>query len=194
MHLSYEDIAKLNPFYEECRSFWKTPSDATSSTYDASSSSSLRTLSSHTDSPFSSVDLTDSALQVHAGNQYNLSYDTHKSRVHSHVAIVEDEYHVQPLSFHKEAPDYHPLNADMRELELLENPLAQRRTAQKQLFGTNGWLGCTADLKYTPAGARNPKLATIKTLGKKIKQHVAGIVSPANPSQRRTLTFLRQKT
>nr|UBX54512.1 hypothetical protein [Aspergillus sp.] len=175
VHLSYEDIAKLNPFYEGYRSFWRAPSDATSSTYNTSRSSSLRTLSSTTDSPFSSVDLTNSALQLHAGRHYNPSYDTHKSRIHSHVAIVEDEYHVPPLSVYKEAPEYHPPSVDMRELDLLDNPLTQPRTAHKQLFGTNGWLGCTADLETTPTGARNPKRTTIKSLGKKIKQHVEGI-------------------
>ncbi|KAL4893587.1 hypothetical protein BDV59DRAFT_201763 [Aspergillus ambiguus] len=173
--LSYEDIAKLNPFYEEYRSFWRTPSDASSSTYDTSRSSSLRTLCTDSDTPNSSLDLSISEMHMHPGNKYNPSYDGAKNRIHSQIAIVEDEYHVPPLAIRKGSSEDDQPGINMLELDLLDNPLTQPRTSHKQLFGSNGWLGCTTDLQNTTSRARNPKRNTIKSLGKKIMQHVEGI-------------------
>lgn len=59
-------------------------------------------------------------------------------------------------------------------LDPVNYALGNVRSSHKQLFGTNGWLGCTAELPPTT----EPKYKKVIGFGKKFKQHVEGIVSP----------------
>ena len=186
--MTYEDIAKLNPFYDEYRTFWDDPRDASDlslCTDGLSSSSSLPSLISGSDFPSSSIDIATSPpfrthihaplprspkVTFHSGGQCKPIYDEHHELESSQVAIVdEDDYPKRPLSPVRECLD------DSELVDSVDHTLGSVRSSHKQLFGNKGWLGCTADLE-----APLPKLPKYKSLiglGKKFKQHVEGIVS-----------------
>ncbi|KAL4756397.1 uncharacterized protein BDW70DRAFT_164541 [Aspergillus foveolatus] len=186
--MTYEDIAKLNPFYEEYRTFWDDPRDASDlslCTDGLSSSSSLPSLISGSEFPSSSIDIATSPpfrthlyaplprspkVTFHSGGQCRPIYDEHHELESSQIAIVdEDEYPKRPLSPVRECLD------DSELVDSADHTLGSVRSSHKQLFGNKGWLGCTADLE-----APLPKLPKYKSLiglGKKFKQHVEGIAS-----------------
>ncbi|KAF9889542.1 hypothetical protein FE257_007252 [Aspergillus nanangensis] len=177
VNLSYEDIAKLNPFYEECRAFWNTSPDDMS-TNASSRSSSLQSLRSHIDAQFSPLNHPIvPPLHLHSGSQCKPSFDVRESRIHSQIAILEYDGHFKGASSPlKESSEYDRLSISALEHGLIENPLTQPKTSHKKLFGSNGWLGCTANLEALPniSPVSKPR-TTLKSLGKRIRQQVGSI-------------------
>ncbi|KAA8648295.1 hypothetical protein EYZ11_001993 [Aspergillus tanneri] len=189
-HLNYEDIAKLNPFYEEYRAFWNASPNATDSSLSSnasSRSSSLRSLRSEIDVATPTSELTTSFsmhrmqsnvrapvaeklhMNIHSGSQYKPSYNTFNKPAMGQVAIVEyDDCFNKPLP-----PVYESSECgepDPLDFEIARNSLKLNTVSHKKLFGENGWLGDTADLKTPSNEKQKPK--TFKDLGKKIKKHV----------------------
>ncbi|KAI9930300.1 hypothetical protein MW887_011051 [Aspergillus wentii] len=187
-HSSYEDIAKLNPFYEEYRAFWNTSSDtSTISSYSSSSSSSA--CSSHSahsdiDPSFHPLEMSSSPslhqippygalyvpdrlhVPVHDGKQYQPSYEVHDECNVSQIATLEYEDSCKlPIEGPMES-----LEIDLFDLDLADESAQQAKKPHKKLFGEKGWLGCTSDLQDLPNDKSKQKI--FKGLGKKIKQHV----------------------
>ncbi|RDW74505.1 uncharacterized protein DSM5745_07167 [Aspergillus mulundensis] len=186
--MTYEDIVKLNPFYEEYRTFWDDPRDASDVSLcndSLSSSSSLPSITSGSDFPSPSIDMATSPsfrikpiahgalprspkVTFHGGGQFKPTYDEHHELESSQVAIVDDEeFPKRALSPVRECSD------DDELVDTLENPFSSVRSSHKQLFGSKGWLGCTADLEAPLP--KKPKYRSLVSLGKKFKQHVEGI-------------------
>lgn len=115
--------------------------------------------------------------RIHSGGQYRPTFDESHDLESSHVAIVDvEECMDRPLSPVRECTeDLDPGQA----LDPVNYALGNMRSSHKQLFGTNGWLGCTAEL---PPPTK-PKYRKVIGLGKKLKQHMEDIVSPFTPFQ-----------
>ncbi|KAI9374879.1 hypothetical protein BJX61DRAFT_540383 [Aspergillus egyptiacus] len=198
--MTYEDIAKLNPFYDEYKAFWDdlhSASDTSLCSNDLSSSYSLRSMTSgsepsslpfdlatspsfhvtsHPDSPLPQLP----KMAYHSGGQYKPTYDEHHELESSQIAIVEcDDMRRLLTPVHEGTAD----ESDVLALDPVDNALGRVRSSHKQLFGANGWLGCTAQLEApSPAMARYKSL---KSLGNKVKRHVgefAGDVVKASAS------------
>ncbi|KAL5002967.1 hypothetical protein BDV10DRAFT_181180 [Aspergillus recurvatus] len=188
--MTYEDIAKLNPFYDEYNTFWddhRDASDVSLCTDGMSSSSSLPSMTSGSDFPSPSIDMDTFAsfhsrmhphtplprspkIIFHSGGQCKPTYDEHNELESSQIAIVdEDEYPKRPLSPLRESID------DREPVDPVDHTLGSVRSSHKQLFGNKGWLGCTADLEAPLP--KQPKYKSLMGLGKKFKQHVEGIAS-----------------
>ncbi|KAL4983632.1 hypothetical protein BDW68DRAFT_181408 [Aspergillus falconensis] len=186
--MAYEDIAKLNPFYEEYKAFWDDPRDASEvslCTDGLSSSSSLPSITSGSDFPSPIIDMDTYAsfrsrmyphtplprspkVIFHSGGQCKPTYDEHHELESSQIAIVdEDEYPMRPLSPVRECVD------DCEPVDPVNHTLGSVRSSHKQLFGNKGWLGCTADLEAPLP--KQPKYKSLMGLGKKFKQHVEEI-------------------
>ncbi|KAL6236147.1 hypothetical protein BDW75DRAFT_250331 [Aspergillus navahoensis] len=188
--MTYEDIAKLNPFYEEYKTFWDDPHDASDvslCTDGLSSSSSLPSITSGSEFPCPFIDMDTSAsfsprmhphtplprspkVIFHSGGQCKPTYDEHHELESGQIAIVdEDDYPKRSLS---------PVRECINDCELVdpvEQTFGSVRSSHKQLFGNKGWLGCTADLEAPLP--KQPKYKSLMGLGKKLKQHVEGIAS-----------------
>ncbi|KAL4885161.1 hypothetical protein BJY04DRAFT_214501 [Aspergillus karnatakaensis] len=187
--LAYEDIAKLNPFYEEYKTFWDDPRDAESSLCSdgLSSSPSLPSIEEESEpsltfelakSPLFPISaLPDSPLPetpkstYHDGGHSKPTYE-HHSFESSQVAIVEhDEFVTRPFSF---SPEREQIDFQQSEasdcLDPVGHALGRVRSSHKQLFGEGGWLGPTAELDAR--SLKKNKYKSIIGLGKKFKQHV----------------------
>ncbi|EAW14410.1 uncharacterized protein ACLA_074470 [Aspergillus clavatus NRRL 1] len=194
IHLTYEDIAKLNPFYEEYRAFWNASSDTTATTLssmDASSrSSSQHSVRAEIDTLSSPVDVSSSPslhypepytglnfprkldVPLYEGKQHRPSvriYDEDLA-ASQHASFVPDGlvHTLQSINEATEMSDY-----DSMDVHRIGAPLQRVRSSHKKLFGTNGWLGNTSELRDVPL--RRQKSGIFRDLGKKIKHHVGEI-------------------
>ncbi|OGM41634.1 DDHD domain protein [Aspergillus bombycis] len=185
--LTYEDVAKLSPFYEEYRSFWDmSPNmDDITSPLDTSTNSSRSIgLRSESDQSLYSPEISSlppvrdvqpfsvggSAAErllvaVHDGHEYTPTYNTIPEAIASQAAVLEyDNPCKQPLP-----PVQEPIDICEREsfgLDHIDSLLGQTRSSHKKLFGRNGWLGGTADLGYLSSEKHKSK--SLKDLRKKI--------------------------
>ncbi|KAL4806289.1 hypothetical protein BDV18DRAFT_160357 [Aspergillus unguis] len=182
--MNYEDIAKLNPFYEEYKTFWDPRSASDASLTDGlSNSPSLPSIISSSEYPSTPTDMATSPLIrdavhpcsyapqspriiYHSGGQYRPTYDEHYGLESSQVAIVDDEYIRRPLS------PVHESTETSFESDAVDQALGNVRSSHKQLFGSNGWLGCTEELATPKKLKYKPSL---RGLGKKFKQHVEDV-------------------
>ncbi|KAL2868068.1 uncharacterized protein BJX67DRAFT_380273 [Aspergillus lucknowensis] len=190
--MNYEDIAKLNPFYEEYKTFWDVPRDTSECSFCSdglSSSSSLPSLGSGSNlsslpfdaatSPSFRIKNHEDSLHpespnvtFHGGGHCKPTYDECHDHESSQIAILDDDGIKRPLSTLRECTELQ--ESDVVPLDdPVERALGWTRSSHKQLFGANGWLGCTADvpLKNKP----KHKSFIPKGLGKKLKQHVEEI-------------------
>ncbi|KAL4873994.1 hypothetical protein BDV12DRAFT_181882 [Aspergillus spectabilis] len=189
--LTYEDIAKLNPFYEEYKTFWDDPRDVSESSLCSdglSTSSSLQSMAGSDPSlPF---ELAKSPLfptaahaegslpespkvTLHDGSHCMPMYDEHQDLESSQIAIVEvDESARMSLSPVREHIEFQQSEA-ANSLDPVDHALGRVRSSHKQLFGAGGWLGCTAELEAS--SIRKQKYKSIVGLGKKFKQHMGEI-------------------
>ncbi|KAL2818198.1 hypothetical protein BDW59DRAFT_175266 [Aspergillus cavernicola] len=189
--LTYEDIAKLNPFYEEYKAFWDDPRGASDSSLcpdSLSSSSSLPSIAYSAEPSSPPFDMATSLsfhipvypdsplskspeITIHNGGQCRPIYDEHHDLESSQIAIVEFDGSIRrPLSPVRECTAY---EVEVMSLDPVDHALGRVRSSHKQLFGANGWLGCTAEF-----GAPSSSKAKYKSLigfGKKFKQHVEEI-------------------
>ncbi|KKK25823.1 hypothetical protein AOCH_006060 [Aspergillus ochraceoroseus] len=193
-NLTYEDIAKLNPFYEEYRAFWTDSpglTDTSFSSDDSSKAPSLQSNYSGSDpsslpfempasplfhiKPLPAVPVAENLrVALHTHSECKPTYDEYHGRQVSQMAVVEvDERHPSKAptvmndcdSFHDDDDAVTPDPVDLT--------LGRTRSSHKKLFGENGWLGCTAELGTPPTNRLRYK--SLKGLGKKIKQHVEEI-------------------
>lgn len=189
----------MNPFYEEYRKFWDYPRDVSDHSLCPGAlchSTSLPSFTSCSDisapddmavsplfcpkslprSPFPKSPQSPKP-RIHSGGQYRPTFDESHDLESSHVAIVDvEECMDRPLSPVRECTeDLDPGQA----LDPVNYTLGNMRSSHKQLFGTNGWLGCTAEL---PPPTK-PKYKKVIGFGKKLKQHMEDIVSPFTPFQ-----------
>ncbi|KAL4782090.1 hypothetical protein BJX76DRAFT_359259 [Aspergillus varians] len=188
----YEDIAKLNPFYEEYKAFWDDPrdiSDTSSYMPRLSSSSSLPSNTSDSESPSAPIDMAVSPLfrpgalalpdssfpesskfTFYSGCQGRPTYDKHHGLERSHIVIVdedEDEIMKRLLS---------PIRDELGvPIDPVDHALGYVRSSHKQLFGSNGLLGRTAELEAPLR--RTSTYKGLVGLGKKVKQHVGEIAT-----------------
>ncbi|PLB51054.1 hypothetical protein P170DRAFT_464063 [Aspergillus steynii IBT 23096] len=189
-HLEYEDIAKLNPFYDELKTFWEFPSDITYSSLSSSASSgrdSFQSIPSEVDMVVAPLEVSPSPpmryikpatpvpapekarVVLHDGNEYKTAYTALEKPVVAQVAIVEYEEHFkQPMSPVKVSSDSGEL--DLLEFNLIDNPFKEKVVSHKRLFGENGWLGNTPDMRCLSNEKHMSK--TFINLGKKIKHQV----------------------
>ncbi|KAL4920736.1 hypothetical protein BDW62DRAFT_220692 [Aspergillus aurantiobrunneus] len=190
--LTYEDIAKLNPFYEEYRAFWDDHRDVSDSSFctdGLSSSSSLPSINSDSDLPSPPLDMAVSPLfrpralpdnpfpespkaTFHSGGQCKPTYDEHHDLESSQIAVVDvEESAMSPFPPVRGCTEVY--ESGLASVDPIGHALGHVRSSHKQLFGTNGWLGCTAELE-TPLPSQ-PKYKSLIGLGKKFKQHVGEI-------------------
>lgn len=194
--LLYEDIAKLNPFYEVYGKFWDTESDESSLTFSSSGSSdsarspSVASIPSSQDSfrPFevssspslrhfrSHIDLDESKrLQVllHEGNEHQPTYEEYDGHNTSQFAALDYADNVKrpllPVEEPEEDGDSDVLEQDLRP------KVHPSKYPHKKLFGQDGWLGCSTDVHALPLEKRTSML--FKGIGKKFKKQVGEIVS-----------------
>ncbi|PLN83118.1 hypothetical protein BDW42DRAFT_192469 [Aspergillus taichungensis] len=184
-NLTYEEMSKLNPFYDDYRTLWNASSEATISAVSSntsSRSSSLRSVRSRIESYSYSPELECPPLRIrpgaratapkaprlvlHDGSQHKPTYDSHHRPTRSHVAVVD-------LNLDKPLPlidETRLCEEDLLALDLVDSSVKQRFSSHKKLFGVDGWLG---DLRDEPV--QKPKLKAFRDLGKKIKDHVEEI-------------------
>ncbi|KAJ0427129.1 hypothetical protein BJY00DRAFT_320568 [Aspergillus carlsbadensis] len=188
--LAYEDIAKLNPFYEEYKTFWDVPRDppsdyslfsgpsissaslpslgagsnVSSLPFDAATSPAFR-IGAHPDCPFPES----SQVTVHGGGQYRPTYDECHDTESSQIAIVECDAMKRQLSPVRECVELH--DSDVVPHDPVEHALGRMRSSHKQLFGAGGWLGSTAEVPSN----NKPKHKSFKAIGKRLKHHVEEI-------------------
>ncbi|KAL3473389.1 hypothetical protein BJX99DRAFT_261453 [Aspergillus californicus] len=188
--LNYEDIAKLNPFYKEYHAFWDDPQGASDSSLCSdglSSSSSLPSFAYGSEPCSSPCDMATSPsfhapahldtllaqspnLALYNSGQCKPTYDECHDLESSQIAIVDYDGSIKrSLSPVRECNDFERALP----LDLIDHALAQGRSSHKQLFGQNGWLGCTAELE-APSSTK-AKYRSLVGLGKKFKQHVEEI-------------------
>ncbi|KAF7589338.1 hypothetical protein BBP40_004453 [Aspergillus hancockii] len=194
--LPCEDIEKLNPFYEEYKAFWNMASDTTNSTPSSnastSSSRSIDSTSENDQSPRTPelpsaplvgevqpcVDVSAAErfhMAIHDGHQCKPTYNTAHECIASQAAILDyDNPHEQlaPLKTSNKLCE-----RNLPELYLVDNPRVRVRDSHKKLFGVDGLLGCTANLKDLPIEMHKTKV--LKDLRKKMKQHVDGFTDAA---------------
>ncbi|GAQ06230.1 hypothetical protein ALT_3551 [Aspergillus lentulus] len=195
IHLSYEDIAKLNPFYEKYREFWNTSPDTTATTLSSldtsSRSPSLQSVNASTVAPPSPLDISSSPslhcaepcaglnlsamldLPLHKGNQRKPSvrvYDEGIPASQQATFVLEgfSNHSLSPVSEATEICDFHAIDR-----QHFGDSTQQVRSSHKKLFGTNGWLGHADDLNT--ASLKRQKSKIFRDLGKKIKHHVGEI-------------------
>ncbi|BDD55130.1 hypothetical protein MPDQ_000623 [Monascus purpureus] len=202
-NLTFEDVAKLNPFYDELRDFWdNSPVTASpaSSLIASSSASSFRsdasgvgvpswTFSSSTAPSEHNTMSWDGFLaperyySVHRDDfhQHCLPYKVHdKTGILPSISLRPDSDYKQPLQPARETkPSYYGL-ATSRYNDYYPRGI---RPSHKKLFGEDGWLGCRPD---TDVRSGKNKTKVLKDLGKKVKKHVedlANDVARAYPVQ-----------
>lgn len=202
-NLTFEDVAKLNPFYDELRDFWDNSPVAASSASSliaSSSASSFRsdasgvgvpswTFSSSTAPSEHNTMSWDGSLapksyySVHRDNfhQHYLPYKMHdKTGIVPSISLRPDSDYRQSLQPARETkPSYYGLDTSRY------NDYYSRgvRPSHKKLFGEDGWLGCRPD---TDVRSGKNKTKVLKDLGKKVKKHVedlANDVARAYPVQ-----------
>ncbi|RLM02040.1 hypothetical protein CFD26_109169 [Aspergillus turcosus] len=195
IHLSYEDIAKLNPFYEKYREFWNTSPDTTETTLSSldtsSRSPSLQSVDASTAAPPSPLDISSSPslhyAEPYAGFHLSAKLDVplHKGiqrkpsvRVYDEdiaasqqATFVHEEYNnhsLAPVNEATEMCDFHPIDRHH-----FGGSTQQVRSSHKKLFGADGWLGTANDFNTAPLKRQKSKI--FRDLGKKIKHHVGEI-------------------
>ncbi|KAL3467270.1 hypothetical protein BJX64DRAFT_273992 [Aspergillus heterothallicus] len=187
--LNYEDIAKLNPFYEEYNHFWDFPRvDSDCSLYSGASVSSVSLPSLGSGSNVSSLPF-DASLSpairirphpdcsfpespqvtMHGGGQYRPTYDECHDTEASQIAIVDYDGVRKSLASLDECTELN--ESDVVPHDPVERAHGRTRSSHKQLFGADGWLGCTTEV----ASNKKPKYKGFKAIGKKLKQHVEEI-------------------
>lgn len=192
--LPYEDVAKLNPFYEEYRSFWNMSPEMGDTTLPSdTSTNSSQSIGSGSESDqslyypeisslspvrnFQPISVGVPATErlrvaVHDGYEYTPTYNTHPEAMASQAAILEyDNPRKHPLS-----PVEEHINICKREsseLDHIDSSLGQARSSHKRLFGRNGWLGGTADLGNLSSEKHRSK--SLKDLRKKIVDGFVGL-------------------
>ncbi|KAB8203624.1 hypothetical protein BDV34DRAFT_214539 [Aspergillus parasiticus] len=149
--LPYEDVVKLNPFYEEYRSFWNVSPKMEDTTLPSdTSTNSSRLIGSRSESDQSLYSPEISSLSPAAASQ---------------AAILEyDSPRKHPLSPVEERINI--CKRESSELDHIDSSLGQTRSSHKRLFGRNGWLGGTADLENLSSEKHRSK--SLKDLRKKI--------------------------
>lgn len=194
-HLEYEDIAKLNPFYDEYKSFWELESDGTYSSLSSrtsSGSSSFRSGQSELDMAVPPLELSSSSpmhpiqtveqvpapekphVVVHGGNEHRTTYATFEKPTLAQTAVMEHEKHYIQLMLPVKTP-IDSSKPDALDLDLVENPFKAKAVSHKKLFGDNGWLG---DIPETSRQLNEKHMSkTFINLGKKIKHQVEEFVS-----------------
>ncbi|RMJ20793.1 hypothetical protein PHISP_08336, partial [Aspergillus sp. HF37] len=187
-NLAYEDIAKLNPFYEKYNNFWSARSEP-ESTLSSGASSKITLSGSFYSEPgsFYSAERSSSPVMdsfnnfdgvyvpdrlhtaIRSVNKCKPLYQPCRSLADSQFAFFENDSDCSPRYSHVHSPteltgpDPHDLG--------LDSP-CQQTLPRKKLFGENGWLGDTVEPKEL-TDKRKSKI--FKGLGKKIKQHVGEI-------------------
>lgn len=191
----YEDIAKLNPFYEVYENFWNTDSEESSLTFssrgssDSARSPSLASITSSQDSfrPLeissspsirhfrSHLDLDETKkIQVflHEGSEHQPTYAEYDGQSSQFAALDYADNDKRPLSPIEEPED----SSDSDELEPdLRPKVHPSKYPHKKLFGQDGWLGCSTDVHALPLEKRTSMV--FKGIGNKIKKQVGEIVS-----------------
>jgi len=191
----YEDIAKLNPFYEVYENFWNTESEESSLTFssrgssDSARSSSLKSITSSQDS-FSPLEVSSSPsirhfrshidlheterhqVFLHEGSEHLPTYGEYDGQSSQFAASDYTDSVKQPLSPMEKSED----DSDSDELEPdLRPKVHPSKYPHKKLFGQDGWLGCSTDVHALPLEKRTSMM--FKDIGKKIKKQVGEIVS-----------------
>lgn len=186
----YEDIAKLNPFYEEYENFWNdSPGlEATFSSSASSKRTSSGSLYSGSDSfssfnrssspPLAPIPRFDSLCmpegpEFHSVSQHRPAYKTHEGLDHSQIAYFDDDGDYDPRYSYIGSPAKMP-SSDPVGNGTHDGSSQYKGLPRKQLFGDKGWLGNVPDILEVPD---KRKSTMFKELGKKIKQHVGDIVS-----------------
>ncbi|KAK1142735.1 hypothetical protein N8T08_007367 [Aspergillus melleus] len=187
-------IAKLNPFYDEYKSFWEFPSDETYSSLSSNSSSATSPSSASFQSIHSDLDMVVVPLEVspfapmrhnqgvdrflapeeprmvvHGGNEHKTIYTAHEKPAVAQVAIVEYEEHSKQPRKPVKGPS-HSSQSELLCLDLADNPFKAKFASHKKLFGENGWLGNAPESNRQSNEKHMSK--TFINLGKKIKHQV----------------------
>ncbi|RJE22020.1 hypothetical protein PHISCL_05645 [Aspergillus sclerotialis] len=189
-NFEYEDIAKLNPFYEEYDNFW-VPSPVPEATFSSSASSksissaslyyvanSFHPIDQSTSPPMTPVSPFDAgsmpeALRValHSVYQHYPVFETCDDLAHSEIATYDrDSDYSRRHSFVGDPSQFSKSN--LLDITSLDGSFDPQALPRKKLFGQNGWLGNSEDLKEPPD---KRKSTIFKGIGKKIKQHVGDI-------------------
>ncbi|RAL14991.1 uncharacterized protein BO97DRAFT_422334 [Aspergillus homomorphus CBS 101889] len=194
--LNYDDLTKLNPFYEPFIQFWSSsPTSYAASPLDAQSTSSSEYIPVGIDSDLSPLDSPSSpvmhgpqfddtiqllkkpGMTLHDGRGHEVCYHPYSVHDAGQTATVEPSLTRQLSS----------TATDLTGASLIGNPLSETKSAHKKLFGEKGWLGSNADLREL--AGNNHKSLGLRRLGKKFKMHVedlmedlTGDLFKANPS------------
>ena len=109
---------------------------------------------------------------LHTVYQHHPVFETCGDFTHSEIATLDnDSNYGRPLSF--AGVRSQASNSDWFDISSLDGSFDPKGLPHKQLFGQNGWLGNSEDLKEPD----KRKSSLFKGIGKKIKQHVEDIVS-----------------
>lgn len=206
-NLVYEDIAKLNPFYEELNNIWNAPYESESGPSSAPSLKTTASSGSFYSNPasFSSFEESPSPIMhrfpnpdhisvsdspyapIYSVNKHKPFYADCESCAHSQFASFADDDDFSPRYSFVETPSTLD-GSDLFDFRPLEVPSKPKNLSRKKLFGENGWLGKTAEAKECPDKRKSNML---KGLGKKIRQHVEDIVSCFRSARSRLRDFNR---
>ncbi|PYI26727.1 hypothetical protein BP00DRAFT_355177, partial [Aspergillus indologenus CBS 114.80] len=177
--LTYDNIAKLNPFYEPFMKFWTgSPTSDTAVPFDAQSSASSEYIPVGIESDLSPPSpvmhhsefddtvcvLEAPGLTLHNGRGHQIGYHPYSEPEISQTVLMR----LSP------SPQLSPTAPDLTGVSLVGNPLSGSKPSHKKLFGENGWLGSNADLRELAGD--NHKSFGLRRLGKKFKMHVEDLV------------------
>ncbi|GLA95204.1 hypothetical protein AtubIFM57143_002206 [Aspergillus tubingensis] len=204
-NLSYEEIARINPFYDKIMDMWNKSAQAATemilSSEGSPSLSSPSSQSTHSGNEKSCVHREASAsllreCQCYAdhhvpkqpctllqnGREHKPLYQTQDGLRTGQTALIEngDSYrNVLPRSVHP--VEHYP--HDQVDASCVEPALMPTKTTHKKLFGENGWLGCTADMKDLSRDTH--KFRGLRGLGRKVIKQVEELaedVARAHPN------------
>ncbi|GKZ39021.1 hypothetical protein AbraIFM66950_011679 [Aspergillus brasiliensis] len=202
-NLSFEEIARINPFYDKIMDMWNKSAQAASEMISEGSSSlsSPSSPSTQSGNDQSSVHHEASApllrecqcytdrhaprqpcVTLHDVGEHKPSYRTHDGLRTQQTAVVQHcngSRNALPISAH---PMEHYPHSQV-DASLTGAVLMPSKTVHKKLFGDNGWLGCTADMNDLPSETH--KFRSLRRLGKKVIKQVEELaedVTRAHPN------------
>ena len=156
-NLNYEELARLNPFFDKIMDLWNKSAMITNTMVSSNLSSS-----------------TSSSRSMHSGNDSSIGHRQ------SSISPLLNEYQYrlnEPVAEQSRVELHHSecLESDWMDSSSIGAPLRPTKTSHKKLFGENGWLGCTADMKDLPSDTQ--KFKGLRGFGRKVKKQVEELVS-----------------
>ncbi|PWY72172.1 hypothetical protein BO94DRAFT_560156 [Aspergillus sclerotioniger CBS 115572] len=148
----YEELARFNPFFDKIMDLWSKSAMITNTMNSSDASAST--------SPSQSMDSGNDSSFNHRQSSTSPLLNEYQSRLEQHVSEQSR------VELHHSGR----LESDCMDSSSIEAPLGPMKTSHKKLFGENGWLGCTADMKDLPSDTKMFK--GLRGFGRKIKKQV----------------------